>query len=114
MTSNIVQWITVAQGREMARLAGTCLHDAPPPAPEPAPPAPEPPAPEPPAPLPPPGATGDARLELVLGSVPVTGFTAVDDAGEIPGVGVVTLVLSGVCSHVAWQDRGGWQRMRES
>jgi hypothetical protein len=28
---------------------------------------------------------------LVLGSVPVTGFTAVDAAGEVSGVGVVTL-----------------------
>jgi hypothetical protein len=28
---------------------------------------------------------------LVLGSVPVTGLIAVDDAGEAPGAGVVTL-----------------------
>jgi hypothetical protein len=98
----------------MARLAGTCLHYAPPPAPEPAPPAPEPPAPEPPAPLPPPGATGDAPLELVLGSVPVTGFTAVDDAGEMPGVGVVTLGSLAFVPMSLPQGRGGWQRMRDS
>jgi hypothetical protein len=34
---------------------------------------------------------GEAPLELVLGSVPVTGFVGVDAAGETSGVGVVTL-----------------------
>jgi hypothetical protein len=48
------------------------------------------PTPQPPL-APPPGAVGEAPLELVPGSVPVTGFVGVDAAGEASGVGVVTL-----------------------